>query len=60
MASVPENDAVLLEPLKALGCRGTHSNKAGALPGSVSDPDPGALKKDLLINHHKIMLLLKT
>lgn len=27
MASVPENDAVLLEPLKALGCRGTHSNK---------------------------------
>lgn len=27
MASVPESDAILLEPLRTLGCKGTHSNK---------------------------------
>jgi hypothetical protein len=35
MASVPESDAILLEPLKALGCRSTHSNKAATVPHSI-------------------------
>jgi hypothetical protein len=29
MASVPASDAHLLEPLKVLGCKATHSNKVG-------------------------------
>jgi hypothetical protein len=27
MASVPEQDAHVLEPIKGMGCRGTHNNK---------------------------------